>query len=136
MEPPVLFDLEHLLRRFTDPFNPESRFYWPLAVALGVALVANILWYYWKTRERMSPAENALRPWAFWINTITLIWVLVLLIAKPPFYWIALSFAVNVAILTYLYAIWLRPREEAWQHEVRRLKYIPQPERRRRRRRR
>lgn len=132
----MLLDLEHLLRRLTDSFNSESRFYWPLVVALFVAMAANVLWYYWRPRlEQFSPAEDTLRPWVFWVNLIFLIWALVLLIEQVPFYSFLVSFAINGAILLYLYAFWLPPKDAAWERELRRLKYIPEAERRARRRR-
>lgn len=130
-------DPGHLLRRFMDPFNPESRFYWPLVIAVFAAIVANIVWYYWRPKdEQPSPSEEAIKPWAFWVNVIFCIWYLVLLIAKVPFFVFALSFAINVASLIYLYAYWLPPQDAAWQRELRRLKYIPEGERPKRYRRR
>lgn len=130
-------DLDHLLRRLADPFNTESRFYWPVVIAVFAAIVANIVWYYWRPRnDRPSPSETAIRPWAFWVNVIFLIWLLVLLIAKVPFYWYVASLAVDALALVYLYAYWLPPRDAAWERELRRLKYIPEAERIKRRRRR
>jgi hypothetical protein len=130
-------DLGHLLRRFMDPFNTESRFYWPLVIAVFAAIIANIVWYYWRPEdEEPSPSEETIRPWAFWVNVIFCIWYLVLLIAKVPFFVFALSFAINVASLVYLYAYWLPPQDAAWQRELRRLKYIPEGERPKRYRRR
>ena len=130
-----MIDLEHLLRRLTDPFNPESRYYWPLVAAAFVAIAANVAWYYWKQRGPVPPPERELRPWAMWVNVIFLIWVLVLLIAKTPFVTIPISLLVNLAILGVMYLYWLPPRETAWAREQRRLRYIPKPERRKKRRR-
>lgn len=130
-----MIDLEHLLRRLTDPFNPESRYYWPLTIAVFVAIAANIAWYSWKQRGPVPPPERDLRPWALWINIIFLIWILVLLIAKQAFIAIPLSLAANLAVLAFLYVRWLPPREAAWAREQRRLRYIPKPERRTKRRR-
>jgi hypothetical protein len=127
----VPIDPAHFLQRLVDPFNSESRFYWPLVIAVGLAIVANTIWYYWRTVERPSPAELTLRPWAYWINVIFLIWALVMLLAKVPFYWYVVSLVLNVAALVYMYAFWLPPRDAAWQRELRRLKYIPRSERRR-----
>lgn len=130
-------DLDHLLRRLADPFNTESRFYWPVVIAVFAAIVANIVWYYWRPREdRPSPSENVIRPWAFWTNVIFLIWLVVLLMAKVPFYWYLASLAINALALVYLYAYWLPPRDAAWERELRRLKYIPEADRAQRRRRR
>ncbi len=129
-------DLGHFARRFLDPFNAESRFYWPLVIGLGLAIVANVVWYYWPKRPGSPPAELGLRAWSMWINLIAIVWILVLLVTKVPFYVIAASFALNAAILVYLYAFWLPPREAAWLREQRRQQYIPKPEHRKRRRRR
>jgi hypothetical protein len=130
----VPFDPSHFIQRLADPFNAESRFYWPLVIAVGIAIVANTLWYYWRTEERPSPAELTVRPWAYWVNVIFLVWALVLLLARVPFYFYLASLALNVLGLVYIYGYWLPPRDAAWEREVRRQRYIPQPERRRRRR--
>ena len=128
------FDPSHFLMRLADPFNAESRFYWPLVIAVGLAIVANTVWYYLRTNERPSPAELTVRPWAYWINVIFLIWALVLLLAKVPFYFYLASLAFNVLALVYIYSYWLPPRDAAWEREVRRQRYIPKAERRRTRR--
>ena len=128
------FDPSHFLLRLADPFNAESRFYWPLVIAVAVAIVANTVWYYWRTDERPSPAELTVRPWAYWINVIFLIWALVLLLAKVPFYFYLASLALNALAIVYIYGYWLPPRDAAWERELRRQRYIPQAERRRRRR--
>ncbi|MGH2499512.1 MAG: hypothetical protein ACRDF0_05410 [Candidatus Limnocylindria bacterium] len=134
--PVVSLDLGHLAQRLLDPFDSASRFYWPLVIGLAVALVANVVWNNWRVPRGDPPAESALRPWAMWTNIIAIIWVLVLLLAKTPAWLITLAFAVDVAVLGYLYLYWLPPREAAWVREQRRQRYIPQPERRKRRRRR
>lgn len=125
------FDLGHFAHRFIEPFNGESRFYWPAVIALGIALVANIVWYYLPVRG-VSPAEHNARPWAFWINVITLIVATVFLMAKAPFVLIALAFGLDLAALVYIYIGWLPPLEAAWIRERRRAKYLPKPKRRRR----
>jgi len=127
----VPIDLGHLAHRFIEPFNSESRFYWPAVIALGIALVANIAWYYLPARG-VAPAENTARPWAFWVNVITLIMACVFLIAKAPFLLTALIFGIDLAILVYLYNVWLPPLEAAWIRERRRAKYLPKPKRKRR----
>jgi len=127
----VPFDLGHFAHRFIEPFNSESRFYWPAVIALGIALVANIIWYYLPLRG-VAPAEHAARPWAFWINVITLIMVCVLFIAKAPFLLTAVTFALDLAGLAYLYLAYLPPLEAAWIRERRRARYLPKPKRRRR----
>jgi hypothetical protein len=127
-------DIGHLFVRLMSPFNPESRFYWPFAIAVLTAFVANIVWGNWSRRD-VAPPEETVRPWAFWINVIFFIWLLVLLLAKPPFLVFVISLAANVGALVYLYAVWLPPREAVWEREQRRQRYIPGAERRRRRRR-
>ena len=125
------FDLGHFAHRFIEPFNGESRFYWPAVIALGIALVANIVWYYLPVRG-VSPAEHSARPWAFWINIITLIVVCVLFIAKAPFLLTVFAFSFDLAALGYLYFAYVPPLEAAWIRESRRAKYLPKPKRRRR----
>jgi hypothetical protein len=127
----VPLDPAHFLQRLADPFNAESRFYWPLVIAVVVAIVVNTVWYYWSTDEQPSPSELSVRPWAYWINVIFLVWALVLLLAKVPFYWYVASLALNVLALVYIYGYWLPPRDAAWERELRRQKYIPRAERRR-----
>ncbi|HEV2249182.1 MAG TPA: hypothetical protein VGT60_01610 [Candidatus Limnocylindria bacterium] len=125
------FDFGHFAHRFIEPFNGESRFYWPAVIALGVALVANIVWYYLPVRG-VSPAEHGARPWAFWINVITLIVVCVLFIAKAPFLLTGIAFALDLAALAYLYLAYVPPLEAAWIRERKRAKYLPKPKRKRR----
>lgn len=127
------FDLAHFWARFFEPFNTESRFYWPFTIGAGVALVANVIWYAWRESRDTAPAERGVRPWAFWINVIVLILVAVLLIAKQAFWVFALLFAIDAGALVYLYAFYLPPHEAAWLRERRRQRYFPQPKRRRRR---
>lgn len=124
-------DLGHFAHRFIEPFNSESRFYWPAVIALGIALVANIVWYHLPARA-VAPAENTARPWAFWVNVITLIMTCVFLVARAPFLLTALAFGLDLAILVYLYEVWLPPLEAAWIRERRRARYLPKPKRKRR----
>ena len=128
------FDPQHFVDRFFQPFNSESRFYRPAVIAVGVALVANIVWYNWRTRAT-PPPELGVRPWAFWTNVIFIIWLVVLLIAKTPFWVMAISIVANIALIVYMYWFYLPPRENAYERERRRRAYFPQPARRKRRRR-
>ena len=130
------FDPSHFVERFLSPFNPESRFFWPAVYALLLALVVNIGWYNWRRRGQVPPPENAAKPWAFWINVIFIIWLLVLFIAKVPFFFIVLSLIANIGLLVYMYQYWLPPQEAAWEREQRRRSYFPQPERSKKKRRR
>jgi hypothetical protein len=130
------FDPAHFVERFFSPFNPDSRFYWPAVYAVALALLANIAWYNWRRRGPIPPPENIAKPWAFWINVIFIIWLLVLFIAKVPFFFIVLSLIVNIGLLVYMYQFWLPPEEAAWEREQRRRSYFPQPERSKKKRRR
>lgn len=125
-------DLGHFAHRFIEPFNSESRFYWPAVIALALALVANIVWYYLPMRG-VAPAEHTARPWAFWFNVLALIIAAVLLAAKASFLLTALVFGLDLAALVYLYGVWLPPLEAAWIRDRRRAKYLPKPKKRRRR---
>jgi len=127
----VPIDLGHFAHRLIEPFNSESRFYWPAVIALVVALIANIVWYYLPVRG-VAPAEHTARPWAFWANVITLILLAVFFAAKVPFLATALFFGLDLAALVYLYGVWLPPLEAEWLRELRRAKYLPKPKKRRR----
>ena len=129
------FDLGHFIDRFFQAFNTESRFYWPAVYAVGLSLVANIVWYNWRRRGAAPPAENALKQWAFWTNIVFLIVIMVWLIARLPFFIIGLTIAANIAALGFMYLYVLPPQEAAWEREQRRRRYFPQPERKKRRRR-
>jgi len=130
----VPFDLGHFVDRFFQPFNTESRFYWPAVYAVAISLVANIVWYNWRRRGSIAPAENALKSWVFWTNVVFLIVVLVWIIARLPFFIIGITLAVNLAIVGFLYLYVLPPQEAAWERERRRQRYFPQPGRKKRRR--
>jgi magnesium-transporting ATPase (P-type) len=132
----VPFDLGHFVDRFSQPFNTESRFYWPAVYAVGISLVANIVWYNWRRRGATAPAENALKAWVFWTNIVFLIFVMVWIIAKVPFWVIGVTIAANIAALGFMYLYVLPPQEAAWERERRRKQYFPQPEKRKKRRRR
>jgi len=132
----VPFDLGHFIDRFFQPFNTESRFYWPAVYAVAVSLLANIVWYNWRRRGAVPPAENALKQWAFWTNVVFLIVLLVWIVAKLPFWIIGLTIAVNLAALGFMYLYVLPPQEAAWEREQRRQRYFPQTDRRKKKRRR
>ena len=128
------FDPQHFVDRFFQPFNSESRFYWPALIAIVLALIANIVWFNWRTRDT-PPPEQGVRPWAFYTNVIFLIWLAVLLRASAPFWMFGVSIAANIAVLAYLYWFYLPPREAAWERERRRQAYFPKAGRRKKRRR-
>ena len=128
------FDPQHFIDRFFQAFNSESRFYWPAVIAVLVSLIANIVWYNWRSRST-PPPEFGVRPWAFWTNVVFLIWYLVVLRAGVPFFVLAISVAANIAVVVYMYWTYLPPREAAWERERRRQAYFPKAGRRRKRRR-
>lgn len=130
------FDLGHFIDRFFQPFNTESRFYWPAVYAVAISLVANVVWYNWRRRGPVPPAENTLKSWAFWTNIVFLIVLMVWIIAKLPFWVIGVTLAANIAALGVMYLYVLPPQEAAWEREQRRQRYFPQAERRRKKRRR
>ncbi len=130
------FDLGHFVDRFFQPFNTESRFWWPAIYAAGLSLLANVLWYNWRRRGAVAPVENALKPWAFWTNVVFLIMIVVWIVARAPFWVIGITIAANVAALLYMYFFLLPPQEAAWERERRRQQYFPKAERRKKRRRR
>jgi magnesium-transporting ATPase (P-type) len=132
----VPFDLGHFIDRFFQPFNTESRFYWPAVYAVAISLVANVVWYNWRRRGPVPPAENTLKSWAFWTNIVFLIVLMVWIIAKLPFWVIGVTLATNIAALGVMYLYVLPPQEAAWEREQRRQRYFPQAERRRKKRRR
>jgi magnesium-transporting ATPase (P-type) len=132
----VPFDLGHFVDRFFQPFNTESRFYWPAVYAVAISLVANVVWYNWRRRGPVPPAENTLKSWAFWTNIVFLIVLMVWIIAKLPFWVMGVTIAANIAALGLMYLYVLPPQEAAWEREQRRQRYFPQPERRKKRRRR
>ncbi|MDP9282248.1 MAG: hypothetical protein M3P38_09145 [Chloroflexota bacterium] len=130
------FDLGHFIDRFFQPFNTESRFYWPAVYAVAISLVANVVWYNWRRRGPVPPAENTLKSWAFWTNIVFLIVLMVWIIAKLPFWVIGVTLAANIAALGVMYLYVLPPQEAAWEREQRRQRYFPQAERRKKKRRR
>lgn len=127
-------DLGHFVDRFFQPFNTESRFYWPAVYAVAVSLIANVVWYNWRRRRTTAPAENTLKSWAFWTNIVFLIIVLVWIIAKAPFWLIGVTIAANLAALLFMYLYVLPPQEAAWEVERRRQRYFPQAGKKKRRR--
>jgi magnesium-transporting ATPase (P-type) len=132
----VPLDLGHFIDRFFQPFNTESRFYWPAVYAVAISLVANVVWYNWRRRGPVPPAENALKSWAFWTNIVFLIFVMVWIIAKLPFWVIGVTIAANIAAIGVMYLYVLPPQEAAWERERRRQRYFPQGEKRKKKRRR
>jgi len=132
----VPFDLGHFVDRFFQSFNTESRFYWPAIYAIAMSLVANVVWYNWRRRGPIAPAENTLKSWVLWTNIVFLIVVMVWIIAKLPFFIIGITIAVDIGIIAFIYLSVLPPQEAAWEQERRRQRYFPQGERGKKKRRR
>src|SRR2546429_5316802 len=95
------FDLQHFIDRFFQPFNSESRFYWPAVVAVVVSLIENIVWYNWRSRTK-PPPELGVRPWALWENVAFLIWYLVLILAGMYIWQIVFTTTETTAHVDYL----------------------------------
>src|SRR2546430_14079964 len=108
------FDPQHFIDRFFQAFNSESRFYWPAVIAVLVSLIANIVWYNWRSRTT-PPPELGVRPWAFWTNVLFLIWYLVLLRAGVPFFVFAISIPATIALAVYMTWPTLPPPEPPWE---------------------
>jgi hypothetical protein len=89
------------------------------------------LFFYLRVRD-VPPAEHNARPWAFWINVLTLVVICVLFIAKAPFLLTMIALTLDLAALGYLYVAWVPPLEAEWIRERRRARYLPKPKRRRR----
>ena len=51
-------DIGHFIQRLNDPFNPESRFYWPLVAAIFLAFVVHTAWYIWKPAKPRHPVRD------------------------------------------------------------------------------
>jgi hypothetical protein len=123
-------DIGHFLQRLTDPFNTESRFYWPLVAALFVAMVAHTVWYVWKPSKPRHPVRDLVEAVAYWIDIVALVLLLVLLSAKVRAWQLAFLLVVEWIALAYVYLVYAPPRFGAYAREERRRKFIPEPRRR------
>ncbi len=125
-----MIDLAHILQRLSDPFNPESRFYWPAVVAVFVAMVAHTAWYVWRPTKPRNPVRDQIETYAYWLDLIVLILVMVSIASKVRAWMIAALFVLEWAALAYLFFFYAPPRHAEWEREERRRRYIPEPRRR------
>lgn len=123
-------DLDHLLQRITDPFNPESRFYWPAVIAVGVAVVAHTAWFLWRPTKPRHPVRDFVESLVYWSDMIALVLVLVAIAAKVRFWQILVLLGAEWAVVAYLYFVYAPPRAAEWEREERKRRYIPEPKRR------
>ncbi len=124
-----MIDFAHYLQRITDPFNPESRYYWPLVIGVFVAMAAHTAWYLWRPTKPRNPVRDQVETYVYWIDLIALIVILVAIASKTRFWQILVLFAIEWAIFAYLYFVYAPPRAQAWEREERKRRYIPEPRR-------
>jgi hypothetical protein len=125
-----VIDVAHLLQRLSDPFNPESRFYWPLVLAIFLAMAAHTAWYLWRPTKPRDPVRDQTEALAYWVDIIALILLLVLVSAKVRAWMLLAWLVVEWVVLGFLYFVYAPPRHEAWAREERKRKFIPEPRRR------
>jgi hypothetical protein len=123
-------DIGHFLQRLNDPFNTESRFYWPVVAAVFVAMIVHTIWYVLKPAKPRHPVRDVVESVAYWVDIIALILVLVFLSAKVRAWQILVLLVVEWAALAYLYLVYAPPRFAAYARELRRQRYIPETRRR------
>ena len=123
-------DIGHFIQRLNDPFNPESRFYWPLVAAIFLAFIVHTAWYLWKPAKPRHPVRDLIEAIVYWIDLVVLVFLLVLLSAKVRAWELLALLAVEWLLIGYVYFVYAPPRFEAYAREERRRKYIPEPRRR------
>ncbi len=125
-----MIDIVHVLGRLSDPFNTESRFYWPFVLGIFLAAAVHTAWYLWRPIKPRRPVRDQIEALAYWVDIVALVLLLVLVSAKVKA-WILLAFlAVEWLGLAYLYFVYAPPRHAEWEREERRRKFIPEPKRR------
>ena len=125
-----MVDLAHILQRLTDPFNPESRFYWPAVVAVFVAMVAHTAWFIWRPTKPRDPVRDQIETYAYWLDLIALILVLVAIASKVRAWMLVALLAIEWVTLGYLYFVYAPPRHAVWEREERLRRYMPEPKKR------
>ncbi|TMD60387.1 MAG: hypothetical protein E6I87_05915 [Chloroflexi bacterium] len=125
-----MIDIGHFIQRLTDPFNTESRFYWPLVAGVFIAMILHTAWYLWKPNRPRNPVRDSVESVAYWIDFVVLILFLVFLSAKVRAYVLVVLLVIEWLSLAYVYFIYAPPRFEAFSREERRQRYIPEPRRR------
>ena len=125
-----MIDPGHFAQRLTDPFNTESRFYWPLVAGVFIAWVLHTAWYLWKPNRPRNPVRDLVESVAYWIDFVALILFLVFLSAKVRAYVLVVLLALEWVSIGVLYLVYAPPRLAAFDREERRRRYIPEPRRR------
>ena len=123
-------DLAHLAQRLSDPFNTESRFYWPLVGGVLLAMAAHTAWYLWRPTKPRHPVRDQIETIAYWVDLIALIFLLVLLSAKVRAWVLVAALVLEWAGFAYLYLVHAPPRFAEWAREERKRRFIPEPRRR------
>lgn len=125
-----MIDIVHVLQRLNDPFNTESRFYWPVVAAVFLAMLAHTAWHLWRPTKPRHPVRDQIETVAYWVDLIMLIVLIVALSAKVRA-WILLALvSIEWLGLAYVYFVYAPPRFAAHEREERRRRYIPEPRRR------
>lgn len=125
-----MIDIAHFLQRLNEPFNPESRFYWPVVAAVFLAMVLHTAWYLWRPTKPRNPVRDQIETVAYWVDLILLILLLVALSAKVRAGILIVLVAIEWLALAYVYFVYAPPRFDAHEREERRRRYIPEPRRR------
>lgn len=123
-------DIAHLLQRLADPFNPESRFYWPAVAAVFVAMGAHTLWYVWRPTKPRNPVRDHIETIVYWVDIVVLVLLLVTIATKVPAWVLVGVIGVEWLVIGYIYLTYARPRFAAYEREQRLKRYIPDPKRR------
>lgn len=125
-----MFDIAHFIQRFMDPFNTESRFYWPVVIAVFVATVVHTLWYVFKPNRPRHPVRNLVESVAYWIDIVALVLFLVFLSAKATAWVLVALLVIEWLGLAYVFFVYAPPQFAAYAREERRRKFIREPKRR------
>ncbi len=125
-----MIDLVHLLQRLSDPFNTESRFYWPVVIGIFLAAAVHTAWYLWRPTKPRHPVRDQIEAVAYWVDIVALVLLLVLVSAKVRAWTLVAVLLVEWLSLGYLYLVYAPPRHWEWEREERRRKFIPEPKRR------
>jgi len=125
-----VLDIAHILRRLSDPFGTESRFFWPAVIAVLLAMAVHTAWYMWRPRKPRNPVRDRLEDYAYWTDLIALVLVLVAIASKARAWVMVAILALEWAVIAYLYVIYAGPRFAEWAREQRLRRYMPAPRRR------
>lgn len=123
-------DIVHILYRLTDPFNTESRFYWPVVAGIFLAAVAHTAWYLWRPTRPRHPVRDQIESVTYWIDIVALVLLLVLVSAKVPAWILLAALAIEWLGIAFLYFVYAPPRYAMWEREERKRRFIPETKRR------